>query len=69
MSDIEKMSRTEWEHLIDEYIFNEVHRKLMKRRMLDGIVYEQLAEEFGYSVNHTRHICSDCRRKLYRILK
>ena len=45
------LSREEWEGLIDAYIFNERDRALLKRRLLDGIVYEKLGEEFGSPVN------------------
>ena len=39
-------SRSQIEHIIDEWIFSERDRKIMKRRWLDGICYEPLAEEF-----------------------
>ena len=42
----EYLSRSQWENLIDEWIFNEEHRKMLKRNLLDGRTYEQLAEEF-----------------------
>ena len=38
--------RSEWERLIDEWIFNERDRAILKRRLLDGKTFEQLAEEF-----------------------
>lgn len=41
--------RSEVEHIIDEWIFNERDRKILKRRFLDGITYERLAEEFDLS--------------------
>ena len=43
------LSRTEWENLIDEWIFNERDRAILKRRLLDGLTFEQLASEFNYS--------------------
>ena len=43
-------SRSEYEHLIDEWIFKERDRAIMKRRILDGITYDELAEEFDMSV-------------------
>ena len=50
------LSRTEIEHLIDEYIFKERDRKILKRRLLDGICYEPLAEEFDLSVRQVKNI-------------
>lgn len=41
---------------IDEWIHSERDRKLMKRRMIDGICFEPLAEEFGLSVQQTKNI-------------
>lgn len=50
------LSRSQWETLIDEWIFNERDRKILKRRLLDGICYEPLAEEFDLSVRHVKNI-------------
>ncbi len=44
------LSRSMYENLIDEWIFNERDRAIMKRRILDGITFEKLAEEFEMSV-------------------
>lgn len=35
--------------LIDEYIHSERDRAILKRRLVDGICFEPLAEEFGMS--------------------
>lgn len=48
--------RSEWENLIDEWIFNERDREIIKRRLLDGICFEPLAEEFEMSVRQTKTI-------------
>lgn len=50
------LSRTEIEHLIDEWIFNERNRKILKRRNLDGITFDQLAYEFDMSVRQLKNI-------------
>ena len=60
------LSRSEIEHLIDEYIFSERDRKLLKRRLLDGIRYEQLSEEFDLSVRQTKNIVYKSEQKLYK---
>lgn len=49
-------SRTEIEATINEWILNEKHRAIMKRRLIDGICYEPLAEEFGMSVRQIQNI-------------
>lgn len=51
-----EMSRTEIEHLIDEWVFSERDRSILKRRWLDGICYEPLAEEFDLSVRQVKNI-------------
>ena len=62
------LSRTEWENLIDEYIFKERDRAILKRRLLDGICYEPLAEEFDLSVQQTKTIVYKATEKLIKHL-
>ena len=50
------ISNTELSRLIDEWVKGERDRKIMKRRLIDCICYEPLAEEFGLSVRHTYDI-------------
>jgi len=51
-----ELSRSEIEALIDEWILNERNRKILKRRLIDHICYEPLAEEFDLSVRHIKNI-------------
>lgn len=41
---------------IDEYIHSERDRAILKRRFIDGICYEPLAEEFDMSVRQIKNI-------------
>ena len=50
------LSRSEFEHLIEEWCFNEKYRAILKRRFLDGILLESLAEEFDMSVRQIQNI-------------
>lgn len=50
------ISRSEISYIIDEWIFSERDRKLLKRRLLDGILYEKLADEFMLSVRQVKNI-------------
>ena len=53
------ISRSELEHLIDEWIIGrnaERDRKIMKRRLIDGVIFDDLAEEFELSVRQTKNI-------------
>lgn len=51
-----ELSRTEIEHLIHEWILHERNRQILKRRLIDGICYEPLAEEFAMSVRQVKEI-------------
>lgn len=50
------ISRSQLENIIDEWVFNERNRKIIKRRLLDGICFEPLAEEFKLSVRQIKNI-------------
>ena len=62
------LSRSEWENLIDEYIFRERDRAILKRRLLDGICFEPLSEEFDLSVQQTKTIVYKSLEKLVKHL-
>ena len=42
--------------IIDEYVHNERDRALLKRRLVDGVCFEPLAEEFDLSVRQVKNI-------------
>ena len=58
MRRIVNASRREVESVIDAYIFNERNRRLLSRRMLDGVTLEKIAEEFDLSVRQVNTICA-----------
>ena len=60
---------SEIEKAIDEWILNEKYRKILKRRLLDGITYECLAGEFEMSVRQIKNIVYKCEKKLFKKLK
>lgn len=62
------LSRTEWCRLIDEYVFDERDRAMLKRRLLDGIIYERLAEEFNMSVAQIKRRVAASSRQLFKHL-
>lgn len=53
-------SRSEIENLIDEWIVccsnAERNRRIMKRRYIDGLTFERIAEEFELSAVQTKNI-------------
>ena len=42
--------------IIDEWIHSERDRAIMKRRLIDGVTFERLAEEFDMSVRQMKRI-------------
>ena len=65
-ADAFNLSRTEWGELIDLWIFNETDRAILKRRLLDGRTYEQLAEEFNYSDRHIKTRVYKAEKQLFK---
>lgn len=68
-AEMRDLSRSEIESLIDEWILNERDRRILKRRMIDGICYEPLAEEFDLSVQRVKTIVYKSKEKLFRHLE
>ena len=62
--EIYDLDRYQWEALIDRWIFNERDRAILKRRLLDGICFEPLAEEFNLSVRQVQKIVYKSQNKL-----
>ena len=54
--------------LIDEFIHSERDRAILKRRLIDGICYEPLAEEFDLSVKQIQNIISKSEKVLFKHL-
>ncbi len=56
LKELESISNSELSVLIDEWIKSERDRAILKRRLIDGICYEPLAEEFDLSVRQVKNI-------------
>lgn len=54
--------------LIDEHIHSERERAILKRRLIDGICYEPLAEEFDLSTQRVKAIVYKAENKLFKYL-
>jgi len=52
--------------LIAEYIHSERDRKILERRLIDGITFERLAEEFDMSVSQMKRIIRKNAEVLFR---
>ena len=51
--------------LIDQRVLNERDRKLLRHRYLDGITYEQLAEEFDLSRTQVCNIVYKYQKRIF----
>lgn len=64
--ELAELSRDQVEGLIDKYIFNETDRQLLKRRLLDGLVYKQLSDEFHLCERQVKNRIYKAQEKLFR---
>lgn len=53
---MEEYSNSLIREAIDEYIHSERDRAILKRRLVDGICFEPLADEFQMSVRQVKNI-------------
>lgn len=44
---LDSRPRSDWERLIDEWIYNELDRHILKRKLLDGLTFEKIVEEIN----------------------
>ena len=61
-----ELSRDQVENAIDQYIFNETDRQLLKRRLLDGLMYKQLSEEFHLCERQVKNRIYKAQEKLFK---
>lgn len=54
--DLVNLANSELSNLIDEWIKNIKHRKIMKSRYIDGLTYAELAEAYELSIQQTKNI-------------
>ena len=59
-------TNSEISKLIDEYIHSERDRAILKRRLIDGVCYEPLSEEFDLSPKQVRNIVRKAEQKLFK---
>ncbi len=61
--------RDDWLHLIGQWVHNERDRAMVIRHCLDGVIFEDLAEEFQLSVNHCQERVSQACKQLFSHVK
>ena len=63
------LDRYQWEDLIDRWIFDEEHRAMLKRNLLDGKTYEQIAEQFDCSRDKVARLIPRLQNRLFKKIK
>ena len=66
--EIPEISRSELIRLINQWIIGsnaERNRKIIKRRLINGICLEPLAEEYGLSVSYIKSVVYKCEDKIF----
>ena len=58
-------SNSQIREVIAEWIHSERDRRIMERRLIDGLTFERLAEEFDMSVRQTKNIVYKLQSKLF----
>lgn len=59
-------SNSQIRDIIGEYIHSERDRKMLERRLIDGITFEKLAEEFDLSVRATKTIVYKGQARIFK---
>lgn len=65
------LSYSEMSNLIDEWTIGnraERDRAILKRKLLDGLTFEELAEEFNLSTQHVKTIVKKRKTHLFKHL-
>lgn len=65
------LSRSQWNALINEWIIGknaERDRALLRRRLFDGICFEELAEEFDLSTTQAKTIVYESMNRIIKHL-
>lgn len=63
---INAKSRSEWVSIINEWVHNEVDRRMLIRNMLDGVHLEPLAEEFDLSTVQCQKRVDTAKKQLFK---
>jgi len=61
-------SNSQIREVIADWIHNERDRRILERRLIDGITFERLAEEFDMSDRQVRRIVYKLQERLFKHL-
>lgn len=60
------LSNSEISCLIDEWVRGEKERNILKDRLINGMLYNDLAEKYNLSVRHTQNIVYRAQEQLFK---
>lgn len=60
---------SEWVKLIDEWVFNEQHREILKLNLLDGVKFGEIAYRYQCSEDKIKRIVYKNCEKLFKHIK
>ena len=63
------LSNFELASLIDEWVRGERNREMLKDRLINGMMYEPLAEKYNLSVRATQNIIYKASEQLFKHIK
>ena len=58
-------SRTEWNQIIDDWIFSEIDRFILKRRLLDGLCFQQVPDDVNLSIEQVKKRYYKAQKELF----
>ena len=64
--EIDKYSTDHINYLIDQYIHSERDRAIVRRKLIDDIIFEDMEVEFKLSVRRLKSIVYKCQEKIFR---
>lgn len=60
-----RYSNSQMKAIIEEWIHSERDREILARRLIDGITFERLAEEFDMSVRQIKNIVYKAEQEIF----
>ena len=62
-------SNSEISHAIDEFIHSQRDRDVLKRRLIDGLSYDELSVEFHLSIRQVKNIVYKSQDRLFNHIR
>ena len=67
MIDLTNVTNSQIAYIIDEYCHVQKYRDLLKRRYIDGIVYETLVQDTQFALQNANDIANNASQSMYLI--